>query len=74
MRPRTLALVGSLAVVAAALSASSGSLEDSGAEPVAKASTPRRRTTDGHPDLQGVYDVATMTPLERPAGVQERSR
>jgi hypothetical protein len=24
------------------------------------------RTPDGHPDLQGVYDVATLTPLERP--------
>ena len=27
------------------------------------------RTVDGHPDLSGMYDVATMTPLERPAGV-----
>ena len=25
------------------------------------------RTVDGHPDFQGVYDVATLTPLERPA-------
>ena len=25
------------------------------------------RTPDGHPDLQGVYDVATLTPLERAA-------
>jgi len=24
------------------------------------------RTADGHPDLQGVYDAATMTPMERP--------
>ncbi len=23
---------------------------------------------DGHPDLQGTYDLATLTPLERPAG------
>ena len=23
------------------------------------------RTPDGHPDLQGTYDLATMTPLER---------
>lgn len=28
-----------------------------------------RRLTDGHPDLQGTYDVATITPLERPAGM-----
>ena len=28
-----------------------------------------KRTADGHPDLQGVYDLATLTPVERPAGV-----
>ena len=28
------------------------------------------RTPDGHPDLQGIYDFSTATPLERPsAGV-----
>jgi hypothetical protein len=26
------------------------------------------RTPDGHPDLQGTYDLATLTPLERAAG------
>ena len=26
------------------------------------------RMPDGHPDLQGTYDIATLTPLERPAG------
>jgi len=26
------------------------------------------RTPDGHPDLQGIYDIASMTPLERDAG------
>jgi hypothetical protein len=36
--------------------------------PAAKAPLPR--TADGHPDLQGTYDVATMTPVERPAGVK----
>src|SRR3954447_2843546 len=25
------------------------------------------RTPDGHPDFQGTYDLATLTPLERPA-------
>jgi hypothetical protein len=25
------------------------------------------RTSDGHPDLEGVWDAASMTPLERPA-------
>ena len=28
-----------------------------------------RRMADGHPDLQGTYDLATLTPLERPSGV-----
>src|SRR5215472_3429977 len=31
----------------------------------AKTYTPHR-LADGHPDLQGTYDLATMTPLERP--------
>ena len=29
-----------------------------------------KRTADGHPDLTGTYDVATMTPVERPSGVK----
>jgi hypothetical protein len=33
------------------------------------AGPPMARTADGHPDLQGTYDVATLTPLERPAGL-----
>ena len=30
------------------------------------------RLPDGHPDLQGVYDLATLTPLERPAVFADR--
>ena len=30
------------------------------------------RTPDGHPDLQGTYDIATMTPLQRPAAFSGR--
>ena len=26
------------------------------------------RMADGHPDLQGTYDLATITPVERPRG------
>src|SRR5258708_3519441 len=29
-----------------------------------------KRLADGHPDLQGLYDVATMTPVDRPRGVK----
>jgi hypothetical protein len=28
------------------------------------------RTPDGHPDLEGTYDLATLTPLERPNGMK----
>jgi hypothetical protein len=28
------------------------------------------RMPDGHPDLQGTYDLATLTPLERPSGLK----
>jgi len=31
------------------------------------------RTPDGHPDLQGTYDLATLTPLDRPALVLAHS-
>ncbi len=36
------------------------------AKPAAKSGI--RRMPDGHPDLQGTYDLATMTPLERMPG------
>jgi hypothetical protein len=32
------------------------------------ANTPVPRTPDGRPDLQGTYDLATLTPIERQAG------
>src|ERR1700760_2590486 len=28
-----------------------------------------KRMPDGHPDLQGIYDLATMTPMERLPGL-----
>jgi len=34
----------------------------------AQSATSIPRTADGHPDLQGTYDIASMTPLEREAG------
>src|SRR5499427_9788307 len=38
-------------------------------KPAAKPYSPPRMA-DGHPDLQGTYDLATLTPLERPTGVK----
>jgi len=37
------------------------------AKSIAKPSIPR--LADGHPDLQGTYDLATLTPVERPANM-----
>ena len=37
-------------------------------EPLAAQTSKLPRTPDGHPDLQGTYDIATMTPLERVQG------
>lgn len=44
------------------------------ATPAKHANTPRKswtvpRTPDGHPDLQGIWTNATLTPLERPASL-----
>jgi hypothetical protein len=59
MRGRMLTLFGALAAVAAALPI----------VPAHAGGQPAMRTVDGHPDLQGTYDIATLTPLERPAGL-----
>src|SRR5258708_37021742 len=82
MGNRTFAFMGSLAMASGAMALSSGPLaaqapaKPAAAKPAAakpplspRAST-IRRTADGHPDLQGTYDVATMTPVERPSGVK----
>ena len=49
----------------------SGHLRAQGAQkPLASAAAAKSgmpRLADGHPDLQGTYDLATMTPIERPA-------
>src|SRR5688572_31176917 len=46
-----------------------GSLAAAQVSPGAKPYSPPR-TPDGRPDLQGTYDLATLTPLERPAGAK----
>jgi hypothetical protein len=58
-------------LVLALVTAISGSLRIAGQT---SAQRPRAyvppRLPDGHPDLQGIYDLATLTPLERPAGAK----
>jgi hypothetical protein len=82
MRIRTSAFIGSAAAAVAAMCLSGGPLaaqekkaavKPAGtkpAPPVPSRLAGLKRTPDGHPDLQGTYDVATITPVERPAGVK----
>ena len=65
---RLLILVVFFVLVAPGLWTGSGSLFAQTQD--ASSSIPR--TADGHPDLTGFYDVATITPVERPADYGER--
>ena len=66
MRTQQLRRSGCLAVGAAALWLACGSLAAQSPAASTKTYAPPR-LADGHPDLQGTYDAATMTPVERPA-------
>jgi len=73
---KTLSVSGSLAVAAVMLQAASGPVAAQSARPGVQTAGPAPkagtvpRMRDGHPDLQGTYDVATMTPVERMGGVK----
>src|SRR4249920_1511394 len=69
MRKRSVLWTGwlLLAIAAGAFGALRISGQTAASRPSAYA-PPRLR--DGHPDLQGIYDLATLTPLERPAGAK----
>src|SRR6202166_1991392 len=59
----TLALASTIAVVSLTPARIAGQAPRGAARPYAPPRTP-----DGHPDLQGTYDLATLTPLQRPSG------
>jgi hypothetical protein len=80
MKFRTLLAVLGAAVIAIAVTSSSTSVaaqaqkapakaapKSAAARPAAAKPSMPSRTKDGHPDLSGVYDIATVTPVERPA-------
>ena len=65
MKIRMISLAGTLMVVALFVLALVATFAQT-----AKAPYEPPRMRDGHPDLSGTYDLATMTPLERPAGAK----
>jgi hypothetical protein len=78
MKFRTLLAVLGAAVIAIVVTSSSTSVAAqaqkapakqaaTAAKAPAKPAAAVRRTADGHPDLSGTYDIATITPIERPA-------
>src|SRR4051794_41830809 len=69
MRTGLVTTAGAVAA-AVALAARTAGHVDGQAAPKAASAAKRSipRLPDGHPDLQGMYDLATLTPVERPAG------
>ena len=68
MRCVSIAIAGLVVAAVAALSTHTMSAQAAKAAAAPKKWTPPR-TADGHPDLQGTFDFATATPLERPAAL-----
>src|SRR5437762_11735410 len=67
----SLSVIGAVFVAIAAAFLLSTSLAGQTAPGRSAATNPARasalpRMADGHPDLQGTYDIATLTPIERP--------
>jgi hypothetical protein len=73
MRHRLFIIIGAVAGAITAAGLMPAHVAGQAPASATKAAKPSRassvpRTADGHPDLQGIYDLATLTPLERPAG------
>ena len=74
MRKVLIAVIGVCAAASLAAQAKPGAAPPrAGATPTKPAAAPAKppaRTADGHPDFTGMYDLATMTPVERLPGVK----
>src|SRR3989440_1431908 len=66
MRNRFFFFAAAFALAAALVSAAFAQASAPEAQTAKSTSLPR--TPDGHPDLTGIYDIATLTPVERPNG------
>lgn len=71
MRRNSSVRVGLLSLAAGLITLSSSVAGQSPRRPAPANALPR--TADGHPDLQGVFDYATATPLQRPAAFANKS-
>src|SRR5262249_22082712 len=69
MRRLSFALGSVLALTAAIALATGHPRAQAGQRTVTPKQWTPPRATDGHPDLQGTFDYATATPLERPASL-----
>src|ERR1700730_13207046 len=67
MRNSVIALIAVLAT-SAAVGLQTASLVGQKQNAVTPTKAPIPRLPDGHPDLQGTYDIATLTPLEQQSG------
>lgn len=65
-RARGFTVAGALAVAGAAWWQVPAAVQGTARQASSRAASVNPRTPDGHPDLQGTYDLATLTPLERP--------
>ncbi|HKB10474.1 MAG TPA: hypothetical protein VKD69_07465 [Vicinamibacterales bacterium] len=82
MRPFTIAIGAALTIASAiasttsrvvfAQTSSAPAPSTQAARPPARPATAAKipRLPDGHPDLQGTYDIATLTPVDRPRGAK----
>jgi hypothetical protein len=73
MRQRLLASVGILALVSLPAVPAAGQTAAKGTTAPSTRNWTPPRTSDGKPDLQGIWDFRTVTPMERPAEFADKA-